>query len=127
MRIHLQNPRGTPLFDFSLAMWDAASVRAGEIGRGHAVSLGVTPADFVAGMRDAEALVTDASVIKALFPCEAPRLRLIFLTNAGLDGLAPFTWLPRRGVDEQPRDTRREIRRVRPSWHPDAGQSRSAR
>jgi len=94
MRIHLQNPRGTPLFDFSLAMWDAASVRAGEIGRGHAVSLGVTPADFVAGMRDAEALVIDASVIKALFPCEAPRLRLIFLTNAGLDGLAPFTWLP---------------------------------
>ena len=45
-------------------------------------------------MRDAEALVTDASVIPALFPCEAPRLKLIFLTNAGLDTLAPFTWLP---------------------------------
>ncbi len=94
MRIHLQNPRGNPLFDFSLAMWDAAAARAGDIGLGHAVSLGVTPGDFLAAMREAEALVTDASVIKAQFPCEAPRLKLIFLTNAGLDRLAPFTWLP---------------------------------
>jgi phosphoglycerate dehydrogenase-like enzyme len=94
MRIHLQNPTRNPLFDFSLVMWDAAAVRAGDIGAGHAVSLGTTPADFTAGMLDAEALVTDASVIKALFPVEAPRLKLIFLTNAGLDGLAPFTWLP---------------------------------
>ena len=45
-------------------------------------------------MRDAEALVCDAGVIKALFPCPAPHLKLIFLTNAGLDRLAPFTWLP---------------------------------
>ena len=45
-------------------------------------------------MRDAEALVADASVILALFPCEAPHLKLIFVTNAGLDRLAPFTWLP---------------------------------
>ena len=45
-------------------------------------------------MRDAEALVCDAGVIKALFPCPAPNLKLIFLTNAGLDKLAPFGWLP---------------------------------
>jgi phosphoglycerate dehydrogenase-like enzyme len=45
-------------------------------------------------MRDAEALVADVSVIKALFPCPAPHLKLIFLTNAGLDRLAPFAWLP---------------------------------
>jgi glyoxylate/hydroxypyruvate reductase A len=94
MRIHLQNPDNDPLFDFSRAMWDAAAARAPDIGAGHDVSVGVTPADFLAGMREAEALVCDAGVIKALFPCEAPHLKLIFLTNAGLDKLAPFTWLP---------------------------------
>src|SRR3984957_6557027 len=94
MRIHLQNPDNDPLFDFSRAMWDAAAARFPEIGLGHTVSVGVTPTDFLAAMRDAEALVCDASVIKALFPCPAPHLQLIFLTNAGLDRLAPFGWLP---------------------------------
>ena len=94
MRIHLQNPDNDPLFDFSRTMWDAAASRAPDIGEGHTVSIGVTPADFAAGMREAEALVADASVIKALFPCPLPHLKLIFLTNAGLDRLAPFTWLP---------------------------------
>ena len=94
MRIHLQNPDHDPLFDFSRTMWDAAATRAPDIGSGHTVSIGATPADFVAAMREAEALVTDVSVIKAQFPCDAPHLKLIFLTNAGLDGLAPFTWLP---------------------------------
>ena len=94
MRIHLQNPDQDPLFDFSLAMWDAAAARAPDIGMGHDVSLGVTPADFITGMTDAEALVTDASVIKSLFPCLAPKLKMVFLTNAGLDRLAPFDWLP---------------------------------
>jgi glyoxylate/hydroxypyruvate reductase A len=94
MRIHLQNPDNDPLFEFSRAMWEAAAGRAPDIGSGHVVSIGATPADFVAAMRQAEALVTDVSVIKALFPCPAPNLKLIFLTNAGLDRLAPFDWLP---------------------------------
>ena len=76
-------------------MWEsAAATRRPMSAPGHDVSIGVTPADFVAGMQEAEALVTDASVIKALFPCPAPHLKLIFLTNAGLDRLAPFDWLP---------------------------------
>jgi glyoxylate/hydroxypyruvate reductase len=94
MRIHLQNPDNDPLFDFSRRMWEAAAARAPGIGPGNEVSIGVTPADFVACMRYAEALVSDASVIRTLFPCVAPHLKMIFLTNAGLDGLAPFTWLP---------------------------------
>jgi glyoxylate/hydroxypyruvate reductase len=94
MRIHLQNPENDKLFDFSRAMWDDAAARAPDVGLDHDVSLGTTPADFAAAMRDAEALVADVSVIKALFPCNAPRLKLIFLTSAGLDRLAPFTWLP---------------------------------
>ena len=94
MRIHLQNPANDPLFDFSHAMWNAAAARAPDTGGEHDVSLGVTPAEFATAMRDAQVLVTDVSVIKTLFPSAAPHLKLIFLTNAGLDRLAPFDWLP---------------------------------
>jgi glyoxylate/hydroxypyruvate reductase len=94
MRIHIQNPIDDPLFVFSHKMWDEAAIRAGDVGRGHEVTLGDTDEDFAAGMEDAEALVTEIGVIKRLFPCRAPRLQLIFLTNAGLDGIAPFDWLP---------------------------------
>jgi phosphoglycerate dehydrogenase-like enzyme len=92
MRIHLQNPDNDPLFDFSPAMWDEAAARAGEAG--HVVTIGSTQADFAAAMAEAEALVTDASVIAARFPCDAPHLKLLFATNAGLERLAPFDWLP---------------------------------
>jgi glyoxylate/hydroxypyruvate reductase len=94
MRIHLQNPADDPLFDFSHTMWEAAAARAPDIGAGHAVTVGATAADFRAAMTEAEALICDASVIKAHFPCPAPRLKLLFVTNAGLDRLAPFDWLP---------------------------------
>jgi glyoxylate/hydroxypyruvate reductase len=94
MRIHIQNPADDPLFEFSRAMWDAAAARAPDIGRGHTVSIGDSDADFAAAMRDAEALVCDVSVVRAHFPLAVPHLKLLFLTNAGLDGLAPFDWLP---------------------------------
>src|ERR1700722_5897232 len=94
MRIHLQNPADDPLFDFSHAIWDAAASRAPDAGAGHMVTIGRTEADFTAAMTEAEALICDVSVIKARFPCAAPRLKLLFVTNAGLDRLAPFDWLP---------------------------------
>ena len=90
MRIHLQNPIDDPLFHFSRPMWDAVSVDAAH----HRVTIGATQADFAAAMTDAEALVCDASVLKSYLPLDAPRLKLLFLTNAGLDRLAPFDWLP---------------------------------
>jgi phosphoglycerate dehydrogenase-like enzyme len=95
MRIHLQNPADDPLFRFSRTMWNEAAGRAGPVGQDHDVTIGDTDADFAAAMQDAEALVCDAGVIKARFPCEAPALKLLFATNAGLDRLAPFDWLPR--------------------------------
>ncbi len=93
MRIHLHNPADDPLFEFSMPMWHAAAERAGEAGNGHVVTVGTTAADFAAAMTEAEALVCDAGVIKAHFPCAAPRLKLLFVTNAGLDRLAPYDWL----------------------------------
>lgn len=95
MRIHIQNPSDDPLFLFSHAQWDAAAARAGDIARGHEVTLGDTDDDFAAAMDDAEVLVTELGVMLRLFPCRAPRLRLIFVTSAGLERLAPYDQLPR--------------------------------
>jgi phosphoglycerate dehydrogenase-like enzyme len=94
MRIHLQNPADDPLFEFSQPMWDAAAARAPDAGNGHVVSIGHSDADFASAMTQTEALICDVSVIKTQFPCPAPRLQLLFVTNAGLDRLAPFDWLP---------------------------------
>jgi glyoxylate/hydroxypyruvate reductase A len=94
MRIHIQNPIDDPLFLFSHEQWDEAATRAGDIARGHEVTLGDTDDDFAAGMEDAEVLVTEMGVMLRLFPCRAPKLRLIFVTSAGLERLAPYDWLP---------------------------------
>ena len=94
MRIHIQNPVNDPLFLFSRKMWDAAVQRAGQVATGHEVTIGDTDADFADGIAAADALVTEVGVVAAKFPCEAPRLKLLFVTNAGLDRLAPFDWLP---------------------------------
>lgn len=94
MRIHLQNPIDDQPFRFSRAMWDAAVARAPDIGPGHDVSIGHSADDFAAAIREAEALVCDIGIVRAWFPCAAPRLKLLFVTNAGLDGLAPFDMVP---------------------------------
>jgi phosphoglycerate dehydrogenase-like enzyme len=75
-------------------MWDGAVTRAGDVGKGHELTIGNTDADFAAGIAEAEALITEVGVVAANFPCAAPRLKLLFITNAGLDRLAPFDWLP---------------------------------
>jgi glyoxylate/hydroxypyruvate reductase len=94
MRIHIQNPVDDPLFLFSRAMWDAAAARAPDVGSGHQISLGDTDVEFAAGIAEADALVTEIGVVTTKFPCDAPHLKLLFITNAGLDRLAPFDWLP---------------------------------
>ncbi|MGA8198081.1 MAG: D-2-hydroxyacid dehydrogenase [Acetobacteraceae bacterium] len=94
MRIHIQNPPDDPLVLFSRHMWDEAAARAPDVGAGHEVTIGDTDADFAAGIAQAEALITEIGVVATKFPCSAPRLKLLFITNAGLDRLAPFNWLP---------------------------------
>ncbi len=94
MHIHIQNPPNDPHFAIPAAMWQAAAARAGSIGQGHEVSFADSQAGFAAAMPTAEALIGDKDVVRALMPCAAPRLKLLFVTNAGLDNLAPFDWLP---------------------------------
>ncbi len=104
MRIHIQNPTGETLFAFSHAMWAAAAARASARDANHSganhsdandsVSIGTTAVDFTDAMQEAEALVADTATVSEHFPCSAPKLKLVFVTSAGLDRLAPFTWLP---------------------------------
>jgi phosphoglycerate dehydrogenase-like enzyme len=94
MRIHIQNPADDPLFLFTRAMWDAACLRAPDVSTGHEVTIGDSNADFADGIAEAEVLITEVGVVAAQFPCPAPRLKLLFITNAGLDRLAPYDWVP---------------------------------
>lgn len=94
MRIHIHNEPGDPLYLITRAQWDGAAERAGAIGGGHAVSIGETAETFRAAIGEAEALITWPPVILRNFPTPAPQLKLIFVTVAGVDRLAPFDWLP---------------------------------
>jgi phosphoglycerate dehydrogenase-like enzyme len=85
MRIHVQNGADDGDFAVTAAMFD---------GSGHSVSIGTTQAAFDAAIGDAEALIVPSSLARGLFPCDAPQLRLIFCTSAGLEKLAPYDWLP---------------------------------
>jgi phosphoglycerate dehydrogenase-like enzyme len=75
-------------------MWEAAASRVPEIGQGHTVTIGTSAQDFAEALKQAEALVTDTGTILRGFPPDAPHLKLVFVTSAGLDKLAPFAWLP---------------------------------
>jgi len=94
MHIHLQNPATPSLFAFDRPMWDAATARAPDIGPGHTVTIGNSAEDFASAIQTAEALVSDTTSIRLLFGTPAPHLKLVFLTSAGLDPLAPYDWLP---------------------------------
>ena len=101
MRIHVQSLPGDPAFQLTEQRWHAAcsragSIGAGAIGAGHSVTFGADADALAAGLLEAEALVTQTSALAQALPVlpPAPRLRLIYCTAAGLDSLAPFTWLP---------------------------------
>ncbi len=94
MRIHVQNPPDDPLGPITPEVWARAAARAGADGVGHVVSFAADPAGYAAAIGEAEALLTDKDVLATLLPLRAPRLRMVFVANAGLDNLAPFDWLP---------------------------------
>jgi glyoxylate/hydroxypyruvate reductase A len=92
MRVHIQNTASAN-FQVTQAQWDAACARAGE--SGHVVTIASTAEEGRAALRDAELLISATSMVRALFPTEAPALRTVFCTSAGLDRLVPVEdWLP---------------------------------
>jgi glyoxylate/hydroxypyruvate reductase len=92
MRIHVQTRPDERDAGFTPAQWRQAATDAGE--PPHDVSFGTAAADWQAARGAAELLVTHADVLRGLTPLDAPALRLVFVANAGVDGLAPFGWLP---------------------------------
>jgi len=94
MRIHVQNPANDPLGPITPELWARVAARAAEDAAGHDVSFASDRAGYEAAIGEAEALVTDKDVLATLLPLRAPRLKLMFVANAGLDNLAPFDWLP---------------------------------
>jgi glyoxylate/hydroxypyruvate reductase A len=95
MRIHIQNhpndgnPRATP------TLWHEAVARAGRKGVGLEISFGETEAEFAAAIGEADALITSSRVVQANLPgADAARLKLVFLTHAGVDSLAKGNFIP---------------------------------
>jgi phosphoglycerate dehydrogenase-like enzyme len=93
MRIHIQNDPSDTIFELTQAQWDQAAARAPDIG-GHQASFGSTPEAFARIASEVELLVVATPILRALLPLRAPRLHMIFVMTAGVDGLAPFDWLP---------------------------------
>jgi phosphoglycerate dehydrogenase-like enzyme len=94
MRIHIQNAPDDPTFAIDQAQWQNALDRAGLDANDYSLSFGDSHADLLAGLADAEAMITAVSEIAGRFPVPAPVLKIIFCTSAGVDKLAPFDWLP---------------------------------
>ena len=95
MRVHIQNhaddgnPRAVP------AQWQEAVARAGDKARGLEISFGETAVDFAAVIGEVEALITSSRVVKTHLQDSDPgRLKLIFLTHAGVDSLSQGRMIP---------------------------------
>jgi phosphoglycerate dehydrogenase-like enzyme len=93
MRIHIQNLAGMIGDTLTEAQFKAAAAQAGLPPGHHTVTVGYTLDDFAAAIPTAEAVVTSTTVTKKLFPAEAPHLKILFCTSAGLDPV-PFADLP---------------------------------
>jgi len=92
MKVHVQTrPPGID-FPITPTHWHEAAARAGE--PAHDVSFGTTAADWHEARGTVEMLVTHGDLLRALLPLDAPALATVFVANAGVDGLAPFDWLP---------------------------------
>ena len=90
MRVHVQNDPDDPEFLITPEQWHAAA--AGE--PPHEVSFGATAEEFRRVANAVELLVGPPAALRRLHPLAAARLQLIFVNAAGVDGLAPFDWLP---------------------------------
>jgi len=93
LRIHLQSKPGTYSFVLTEETWADAASRAPDIASGHSVSFGQDRAEFADAMQEAEILVAQKAALSDGLP-PAPKLKLVFATSAGLDGLMPLDWLP---------------------------------
>lgn len=94
MRIHLQSHRSPHNFPLTPEVWAAAASRAPDISAGHEVSYGDDRPAFESATADMAVLIAQTAALAELTPFQAPKLKMIFVTSAGLEKLAPFDWIP---------------------------------
>ena len=94
MRIHLQSTDTPANFPLDANTWAAACERTPDVSAGHDVSFGTGEAAFRAALPDMEILIAQTAALVPLLPMDAPKLKMVFITSAGLEKLAPFDWLP---------------------------------
>ena len=94
MRIHLQSHRSPHNFPLDQAEWEAAAVRTPDMAAGHEITFGDAPEAFAAAAGTMDVLVSQTAALAGLVPFQAPALKLVYCTSAGLEKLAPFDWLP---------------------------------
>lgn len=98
MRIHLQSHATVHNFPLTPELWDAACARAPDVASGHHVTFGDTPVALETAFAEAEVLIAQSSAISSGLaegmPKAGPALKIVYVTSAGLERLAPFTWLP---------------------------------
>jgi phosphoglycerate dehydrogenase-like enzyme len=99
LRVHIHDPKvAEPGFKVTPEMWQAACARAPAHADGIAATLGDDDAAFCRALLECDAVMTWTGEAKRLIadanPTVGPQLRLIQMTSAGLDRLAPFAWLP---------------------------------
>ena len=96
MRIHVHSPVSECVL--TPDMWEVAASRAPDVAKGHAISFGSTLGALAAALPETELLVCVGDGPPRPLPAEAPRLRLVFCTFAGVDSLLPLDWLPAGAV-----------------------------
>lgn len=98
LKLHIHDPEDGGEFNVTPAMWQAAIARNPEAAAGIECSMGTDPVAFTQALLSADAVMTwTGQARKLIIDAKAElgrQLKLIQLTSAGLDRLAPFDWLP---------------------------------
>lgn len=89
MHIHIQNRPHKAFLPLIQAMIDPIATSTN-----HRFTLSRDDEGFEAALPTMEILVTTADQVKARFPCLPPKLKAVFLTHAGIDGLEGTNLLP---------------------------------
>jgi phosphoglycerate dehydrogenase-like enzyme len=90
MRVHVQSFPTDPAGPFTREQWNAVFGQNGC----HDVSFGCTSDDLRAIESEIEVLLVATRGLRALLPINAPKLKIVSVSSAGVDMLAPFDWLP---------------------------------
>jgi phosphoglycerate dehydrogenase-like enzyme len=99
LRVHIHDPKTIePGFAVTRAMWEAACARAPANAQGIAATIDTDDDAFARALVECDAMMTSTGEAKRLIadanPTIGAQLKVIQMTSAGLDRLAPFGWLP---------------------------------